>query len=377
MKICFFTHLSKLSGAANSLLDLLDALDFCEFEPFVITNSRGALVEELEKRGIRYKIVPYAPSTNSDDVLKNAGKKVMNSDVANFLAVKAVERILKKEKIDILHNNSYLCGTGMEAARNLGIPYICHLREFVWEDHHRIFLNKTLMNELLYDADKVIAVSEAVKQKFENISRKEIEVIYDGFKTSSYQLPQREVLRGGQVNIVLVGRIAPGKGQMDAIRAVRIVSKTLDIPVFLHLCGNIGDARYYKKMRSYIEDHKIGYVTIHDFTNDLSQIRTISDIGLTCSKSEALGRVTVENMLSSMLVIGADTSGTSEIIHDGENGLLYTAGDYHALAETILQAIGDPDKSNEMCRLGYEEAKSFDHIEYARRIMNVYRSMQR
>ena len=377
MKICYVTHLSKLSGAANSLLDLLDALDFNEYEPFVITNSKGALVPELEKRGIRYAIVPYAPATNSEDMVKNIGKRAMNTNTLNFLSVKAIEHVLKKEKIDIVHNNSYLSGAGMEAARNLGIPYICHLRDFIWEDHHRTFINKTLMHELLYDADRVIAVSESVKEKFANISRKEIEVIHDGIKSSEYLLPEREILNGKQINIVLVGRVAPGKGQMDAIRAIRIVSNSTDIPVFLHLCGNIGDKRYFNRMRDYIENHKIGYVTIHDFTNDLTQIRGISDIGLTCSKSEALGRVTVENMLSSMLVIGADTCGTTEIIHDGENGLLYPAGDYHALADVIMQAIEDPENSNKMRAAGYAEAVSYDNKEYARKITEVYRSMIR
>ena len=85
MKICYVTHLSKLSGAANSLLDLLDALDFSEYEPFVITNSKGALVPELEKRGIRYAIVPYAPATNSEDMVKNIGKRAMNTNTLPML----------------------------------------------------------------------------------------------------------------------------------------------------------------------------------------------------------------------------------------------------------------------------------------------------
>ena len=164
---------------------------------------------------------------------------------------------------------------------------------------------------------------------------------------------------------------------MDAIRAIRIVSNNTDIPVFLHLCGNIGDKRYFNRMRDYIENHKIGYVTIHDFTNDLTQIRGISDIGLTCSKSEALGRVTIENMLSSMLVVGADTCGTTEIIRDGENGLLYPAGDYHTLAEVIMQAIENPENSNRIRAAGYAEAVSYDNKEYARKIAEVYRSMMR
>jgi glycosyltransferase involved in cell wall biosynthesis len=82
-------------------------------------------------------------------------------------------------------------------------------------------------------------------------------------------------------------------------------------------------------------------------------------------------------MLSSMLVIGADTCGTTEIIHDGENGLLYPAGDYHALADVIMQAIEDPENSNKMRAAGYAEAVSYDNKEYARKITEVYRSMIR
>ena len=118
MKICYVTHLPKISGAANSLLDLLDALDYSEFEPFVITNYKGDLVPELEKRNIRHAIVPYSPATNSDNAIKNFRKHALNSSALNFLSVKAIERVLKKEKIDIVHNNSFLSGAGMEAARN-------------------------------------------------------------------------------------------------------------------------------------------------------------------------------------------------------------------------------------------------------------------
>ena len=47
------------------------------------------------------------------------------------------------------------------------------------------------------------------------------------------------------------------------------------------------------------------------------------DIALVASCSEAFGRVTVEAMLAGMLVIGADVAGTSELICDGVNGILY------------------------------------------------------
>ena len=78
-----------------------------------------------------------------------------------------------------------------------------------------------------------------------------------------------------------------------------------------------------------------------------------------------------------MLVIGADTCGTTEIIRDGENGLLYPAGDYHTLADVIMKAIEDPEKSNKMRAAGYAEAVTFDNKEYAHKIAEVYQSLMR
>ena len=52
-------------------------------------------------------------------------------------------------------------------------------------------------------------------------------------------------------------------------------------------------------------------------------------------------------------------------------------GNYHALADVIMQAIEDPENSNKMRAAGYAEAVSYDNKEYARKITEVYRSMIR
>lgn len=41
------------------------------------------------------------------------------------------------------------------------------------------------------------------------------------------------------------------------------------------------------------------------------------DVELVCSRSEAFGRVTIESMMSSNPVIGANTGGTKELIIEG------------------------------------------------------------
>lgn len=77
------------------------------------------------------------------------------------------------------------------------------------------------------------------------------------------------------------------------------------------------------------------------------------DIALVASCSEAFGRVTVEAMLAGMLVIGADVAGTSELICDGVNGILYEAGNLESLEKTIETVIHDADKMRKIAQNGH------------------------
>lgn len=63
------------------------------------------------------------------------------------------------------------------------------------------------------------------------------------------------------------------------------------------------------------------------------------DINLVCSRSEGLGRITIESMLAGCLTISAAAGATCEIIKDKDNGLLYQCGNFKVLANKIEWAI--------------------------------------
>ena len=376
IKICYFTHLPNLTGSNRSLLDMLDGMDRNKVEPFVILGSHGPVEAELKKRKIRYEISFYSPATNSDNCVKNIGKHFLNTPFINRISVNKVKKILKRESIDVLHNNTYIVGVGMQAAYELKIPYICHIREFIWEDHHRKFFNEAQQEFLLKSATEVIAITKAVKQKFQPQSDKEIIVLNDGIKTDEYKLPLTEKFKDKTISILMAGRIAPGKGQMDAIKAVEELKKRGHQNLKLIIVGGIGDDKYNNQIHDYVENKQIDNVEFVEFTNDLKAIRSQCDIGLTCSKAEALGRVTIENMLSSMLVIGADTAGTLEIIRDGENGYIYRQDSYVDLADTIEKAMNSSKKSNKIIENGYNMAlKKYDHQTYSCKIAKIYENI--
>ena len=157
--------------------------------------------------------------------------------------------------------------------------------------------------------------------------------------------------------MILPGRIAPGKGQLDAVKAIEQLIKKKKLSIELFIIGNTEDREYEKKVKLYIKkNHLERYVHIEPYVSDLRQFRKKCDIGLTCSKNEAFGRVTIENQLAGLLVIGADTGGTSEIIKDNETGLLYKEGNYMDLAEKIEYALMHKNEMRAIARSGKEKA---------------------
>lgn len=376
-KICFVTHLPNLNGATRSLLDLLDGLDKTKFEPLVLINSEGPIIEELKKRNIRYRKTFYSPATNSTNKIKNVVKAILNSSLINMVSVSLVKKIFQEEKIDIVHNNSYLVSVGMQAAKELGIPYVCHLREFVFEDHGRSFFYEERQTDLLKNANAVIAITKAVKEKFQPDTPKEIVVLFDGIKVENYEIKPRELFSNSDINILMAGRISPGKGQLDSIKAVEYVrGKYPDRNIKLKIIGGIGDSDYYQKITGYVSENKLDFVEIHEFVSDLKKIRENTDIGLTCSSFEALGRVTVENMLSSLVTIGADSAGTSELIENGKNGYLYEKGNYRDLADKIIYAILNKGTSDQLAKNAHDEAMiKFDIEYYSRKLEDIYSNL--
>jgi glycosyltransferase involved in cell wall biosynthesis len=61
------------------------------------------------------------------------------------------------------------------------------------------------------------------------------------------------------------------------------------------------------------------------------------------SDTEALGIVLVEAMAMGVPVVTTDVGGTTELVHDGENGLAVPKGNAAALAAAIRRIAGDPE----------------------------------
>ena len=229
---------------------------------------------------------------------------------------------------------------------------------------------------LLKRANKVIFISEATRLYWQKkISYRDSCMIYNGFDLEQYisyrDLEQRETIR-----ILIAGIICPKKGQMDAVKAIQTIKENGIHHIKLSIVGE-GERQYVGKMKEYIRKSELeDYIEIRSFQKDLRGLREDSDIALMCSRDEALGRVTIESMASQLLVIGADSGGTSELIADNKTGYLYEVGNWRQLAEKILYAVDNWDTSCDIIKLAQTMViEKFSIDKYAKKIEEIYREI--
>ncbi|MGW0598899.1 glycosyltransferase family 4 protein [Streptomyces sp. NPDC002776] len=104
-------------------------------------------------------------------------------------------------------------------------------------------------------------------------------------------------------------------------------------------------------------------------------------IGAAASDFEPFGMTLVEAMRCGLPVVSTDCPyGPGEIIKDGEDGRLVPVGDSGALAEALLELVGDDERRRRMGRTAMENARRFAPgpvVEQAERLIDEAMSARR
>lgn len=359
MKICFFSHGSGTNqdGASLSMLNIMQELTERGVDVMAVMAKDVNLDAYKKNNKIKFCFFPtYDMRMNLAQVNSRTGLNFFVKNKLNWLKCFQLCRRLKDEKIDIIHINGLNNGIGALVAKKCGIPYVWHIRQLLQEDLNQKLYNQKRVWPLVADAGSVIAISKAVKDKFDSAFHREIKVVYNGVPVEKYKIENHTIMENKVMRMILPGRIVEGKGQLDAVKAVEYCVRKGITDIYLYIVGH-SQTEYAQTVKKYVADHRLSeYVEFQEHNSDLRVLREQCDIGLTCSKKEAFGRVTVENQMAGLLAIGANTGGTLEIIDDGVNGLLYEEGNPVDLADKIAIVIKNKKKAQLMALNGYNKA---------------------
>src|SRR5690606_6158784 len=260
-------------------------------------------------------------------------------------------------------SNSLYTPIGALLARYFNLPHIWHVRELMYEDFGKTYdfgVNWS-MRFVDQSSAQVITNSTIIDRKMARyISEKKLNLIYNGFPgidVTPPPVPRSGLLSNGEVVLCLVGRIAPHKGQDDAVRALAQL-RAAGVNARLRLAGT-GHNEHVAAVKTLATDLGVAeHVIWEGFVENVQTIYATTDITLMCSRSEAFGRVVVEAMAAGCPVIGTRAGSVPDIITDGENGLLYEPENHEALAALVHQLAVDHELYGKLSANGIATAYS-------------------
>lgn len=292
--------------------------------------------------------------------------------VYNIPAIRQLRRIIRQEKIDILHINTSWTYVGAKAALKENCKFVWHLRELLEEDQNRHIVFRKRGYNLIKKATKVFTVSDFVYNKYRDIVGDKLVRVYEGLDAENYYT-QKEILTKKLINLLCIGLIVEKKGQWQVIEACKTLVEKGISNFKVNIVGR-GARDYISTLQERVcQYHLENNVVFCGSTSNVDMYYKQADIVAMSSAAEAFGRTTVEAMLEGCLVIGADAGATPELLGYGECGLIYPYGDTQELAKQLQYAIEHPAQMQNIARKAQQFAlDNFTAEENASKVYEQY-----
>lgn len=204
---------------------------------------------------------------------------------------------------------------------------------------------KGLIHRLVYSCvNNHVAISEHINKNVSEILsiRKGVKIstIYPSFPIKDIKNADRsrEIFK-----IIHVGRIASGKGQIDAVKACEILfNKKINFQ--LSIIGDVDDVKYFERLSSVIEDSAYkDNIKIMPAVRNIDEIYSSVDILLFPSYGEGLGNVFIEALASGLICITYDNTIFPEFNNMGIYFYMAKTGDIISLSQKLLTVVSNFD----------------------------------
>jgi glycosyltransferase involved in cell wall biosynthesis len=371
-RIVFVSHSARAGGAELCLLELCEGLvGLLGVEVEVVLPAPGPLEQQLTGVGARVRVL-----RNFGWATARAPRSVGTAlAVFNAAASLRLAAWLRRTSPDIVVTNSVINPAGAFAARMATVPHVWLVNEYGDLDHGYRFLLGLRRSLRAVDrlSARVLTCSHALARRVtEFIPAHKVEVAYYAVTHGLDRQPCPPRGRRGAPRALVLGRKHPGKGQLDALRAVHRLRQRGG-EATLRVVGE-AQGRYGRTLERFRAGpgRESGGVTLVPRVADAIDEIDACDVLLLCSRCEAFGRVVVEAMKRGRPVIATRAGGAEELVSSSGGGLLYPPGDDAALADAIERLGSDPAEAQRMGAAGRAWAERNCTLErYTRSFMAV------
>lgn len=270
-------------------------------------------------------------------------------------------KLIKKEKIDLIHSQGFLSGIlGYILNKLTKISYIITIQSADFSVYHPR-LNIKFIKWIYQKVEKAIfenailchAVSNYLEKHFKKYKVKKTIVIPNGvsedkFKPDLNKRKTRKKLGFDTENlIVCVSRLEHKNGTHDLVEAGKYL-KNIDCKIII--CGHGSDR---KKLEKIINKFKLKdkILLLGDILHkDLPRYVACGDIFIRPSLAEGFGIVFLEAMAAELAVIATPVGGIPDFLYNKKTGLFCKPSNPKDIAEKIKILIKDKELKNKLIK---------------------------
>jgi glycosyltransferase involved in cell wall biosynthesis len=378
---------------------LLSGVDLNEFEVIVFWDLEGNYSRRPEIKTVCLSdggidCASRAPSLPRPRVAGNRSllRRLVPSSVRLWSGfgrqTQRLARLLRSQRLDLLHTNNTGCEESPVAARVAGVPQVIgtfHV-DSTYDLHrersgprHRIL--EVISNRCL---DRAIAVSQATKFDWvrrTHIPARRVTTIYNGVDTEKFRrrvdrLTARKALAlpvDSRLIVGGLGRLDEAKGFTYLIDAVARLAP--DYPDLLLVIA--GDGPLRAELERQAAERGIGErVRLLGFQRDVQMVLDALDVFTLPSLCEALPYALLEAMATELPCVGADVGGVAEIIVQHETGFIVRPRSAVELEASLRLLLGSREHRARMGEAGRRRVVNhFQEREMVQKTIELYRQL--
>ncbi|PZP53962.1 MAG: glycosyl transferase [Agrobacterium fabrum] len=355
----FVSHTGEKGGAELFLTDLVKAGPHSWRACFL---SGGAAADDLADAG-------------RPPVMLSAGKKMLsirrNSSFGALLSgaadVMAVAWQLSREArhYDVICANSqkalFVCALAAKLSRR---PLVWILHDIVTDPAFSAVNRRASLAFARLFTRRVAVNSEETGRAFIKAGgdADKVRIVYNGFDPAKARLHdpgaaerlRAELGLGPQPLVGIFGRLSEWKGQHVFLDAIAMMEGVQAVIVGGALFGQEAyEARIREQAFRLGLDGRVRFL---GFRSDVPELMAAMDaVAHTSIVAEPFGRVVVEAMMCGRPVVATRGGGVTEIIRDGETGLLVPPGDASALSAALGCILSHPALATRLGQRGRED----------------------
>lgn len=330
------------------------------------------LCRHLRNRGIDLAVACLREEVKGSRSLRpdfeNENIRVINLEGSSRYNVSFLGRLItlvKNEKPQIVHSHlpraDIACALMSRVARSPA--FLCSVHG-IYRDRWFGSWAAPLMRAAYRKADAIIAISGAVKGWLHDdlgICADKVNIIHYGIEPERFAGCNASGWENGQPNrravIGSIGRLEPGKNFECLIHAMKSVHT--QVPNASLLVAGHDPLGYGRKLEELIAELDLTeHVRLIGFQNDVPSFLHGMDVFAFASRTEGFGQVVIEAMASGIPVVVSRIAPLTEIVKEGDNGLLVDPDDSPGFARAIIWLLNHPEETQQISRRAQESVQA-------------------